>query len=46
MALVIITYMLKCNIGYLFMQLTSDIYRNTDKCENVRITESDILYHM
>ena len=32
-----------CNIRYLFMQLPSDIYRHTD-CENVRITESDILY--
>ena len=34
-----------CNIRYLFMQLPSDIYRHTD-CENVRITESDILYYI
>ena len=34
-----------CNIRYLFMQLPSDIYRQTD-CENVRITESDILYYI
>ena len=35
---------LQCNIRYLFMQLSSDIYRHTD---NVKmITESDILYYM